>query len=187
MIFLLNGKTVQIISGEMHPARVPEIYWPPHSNDKGHGIAIPLPHIFFWNYHETKPGVFDFKTGNKNIASFIRICQQEGMWVLCAPPLCIAPMGFGGLPTYLLKTPDIKLRCMDSRYMAAVKNYVSHLAKEKHRCNGINGGPILMVQVENEYGSYGNDKEYIKVLQQLWKQNGIKVPFYTCGRRYIYA
>ena len=178
--FLLNGKPFQIISGEMHPARVPEIYWRHRIQMiKAMGCNTVAAYIF-WNYHETKPGVFDFKTGNKNIAEFIRICQQEGMWVLLRPgPYVCAEWDFGGLPTYLLKTPDIKLRCMDSRYMAAVKNYVSHLAKEIAPLQCINGGPILMVQVENEYGSYGNDKEYIKVLQQLWKQNGIKVPFYT--------
>ena len=178
--FLLNGKPFQIISGEIHPARVPEIYWRHRIQMiKAMGCNTVAAYIF-WNYHETKPGVFDFKTGNKNIAEFIRICQQEGMWVLLRPgPYVCAEWDFGGLPTYLLKTPDIKLRCMDSRYMAAVKNYVAHLAKELAPLQCVNGGPILMVQVENEYGSYGNDKEYIKTLQQLWKQNGIKVPFYT--------
>ncbi len=178
--FLLNGKPFQIISGEIHPARVPEIYWRHRIQMiKAMGCNTVAAYIF-WNYHETKPGVFDFKTGNKNIAEFIRICQQEGMWVLLRPgPYVCAEWDFGGLPTYLLKTPDIKLRCMDSRYMAAVKNYVVHLAKELAPLQCVNGGPILMVQVENEYGSYGNDKEYIKTLQQLWKQNGIKVPFYT--------
>ncbi len=178
--FLLNGKPFQIISGEMHPARVPEIYWRHRIQMiKAMGCNTVAAYIF-WNYHETKPGVFDFKTGNKNIAAFIRICKEEGMWVLLRPgPYVCAEWDFGGLPTYLLKTTDIKLRCMDSRYMAAVKNYVAHLAKEVAPLQCVNGGPILMVQVENEYGSYGNDKEYIKTLQQLWKQNGIRVPFYT--------
>lgn len=178
--FLLNGKPFQIISGEMHPARVPEIYWRQRIQMiKAMGCNTVAAYIF-WNYHETKPGLFDFKTGNKNIAEFIRICQQEGMWVLLRPgPYVCAEWDFGGLPTYLLKTPDIKLRCMDSRYITAVKRYVQHLAKELVPLQCVNGGPILMVQVENEYGSYGNDKEYIKTLQQLWKQNGIKVPFYT--------
>jgi len=134
----------------------------------------------FWNYQESKPGVFDFTSGNHNIAEFIRICKEEGMWVLLRPgPYVCAEWDFGGLPPYLLKIPDIKVRCMDARYMTALTGYVQRLAKEVAPLQCINGGPILMVQVENEYGSYGNDKQYLKKLQQLWVNNGIKVPFYT--------
>lgn len=134
----------------------------------------------FWNYHESKPGVFDFTTGNHNIAEFIKICKEEGMWVLLRPgPYVCAEWDFGGLPPYLLKIPDIKVRCMDPRYINALTGYVQHLAKEVAPLQCVNGGPILMVQVENEYGSYGNDKQYLKKLQQLWVANGIKVPFYT--------
>lgn len=134
----------------------------------------------FWNYQETKPGVFDFTTGNHNVAEFIRICREEGMWVLLRPgPYVCAEWDFGGLPTYLLKIPDIKVRCMDPRYIAAVSAYVKRLAKEVSPLQCVNGGPILMVQVENEYGSYGNDKAYLETLRSLWLRNGIKVPFYT--------
>jgi beta-galactosidase len=134
----------------------------------------------FWNYHETKEGRFDFTTGNHNIGEFIRICQQEGMWVLLRPgPYVCAEWDFGGLPPYLLKIPDIKVRCMDPRYMAAVTRYVNRLSKEIKPLQCTNGGPILMVQIENEYGSYGNDRDYLYALKNLWLKNGINVPFYT--------
>ncbi len=134
----------------------------------------------FWNYQESKPGVFDFTTGNHNVAEFIKICKEEGMWVLLRPgPYVCAEWDFGGLPPYLLKIPDIKVRCMDPRYINALTGYVQHLAKEVAPLQCVNGGPILLVQIENEYGSYGNDKQYLKKLQQLWVSNGIKVPFYT--------
>ena len=93
--FLLDGKPFQIISGEMHPARIPREYWRHRIQmAKAMGCNTIAAYIF-WNYHETKPGVFDFKTENRDIAEFVRICQQEGMWVIVSPgPLCMCRMGF---------------------------------------------------------------------------------------------
>ncbi len=178
--FLLDGKPVQIISGEMHPARIPGEYWRHRIQmAKAMGCNTIAAYIF-WNYHETKEGVFDFTTGNRNIAAFIRICQEEGMWVLFRPgPYVCAEWDFGGLPPYLLKIPDIKIRCMDTRYIHAVTRYINKLAKEVSSLQCTNGGPILMVQIENEYGSFGNDKNYLEALRKLWLSNGINVPFYT--------
>jgi beta-galactosidase len=178
--FLLDGKAFQIISGEMHPARIPKEYWRHRIQmAKAMGCNTIAAYIF-WNYHETTEGVFDFKTENRDIETFISICQQEGMWVLLRPgPYVCAEWDFGGLPTYLLKIPDIKIRCMDTRYMAAVKNYINHLSKEVKPLLCSHGGPILMVQIENEYGSFGNDKQYLEELRKTWLENGIDVPFYT--------
>ena len=178
--FLLDGKPLQIISGEMHPARIPREYWRQRIQmAKAMGCNTIAAYVF-WNYQESSPGVFDFTTGNKDIAAFIRICKEEGMWVLLRPgPYVCAEWDWGGLPFYLLKTPDIKVRCMDPRYMAAVRRYVARLAAELKGLQCDKGGPILMVQVENEYGSYANDQTYLKTLRQLWVDNGITVPFYT--------
>lgn len=178
--FLLDGKPYQIISGEIHPARVPREYWQHRIRMiKAMGCNTVAAYIF-WNYHETSEGVFDFNTGNRNIAEFVKLCQQEGMWVLFRPgPYVCAEWDFGGLPSYLLKIPDIKIRCLDSRYMAAVERYVQRLSTAVKELQVDKGGPILMWQVENEYGSYGNDKAYMETLATLWRQNGITVPFYT--------
>ena len=178
--FFLDGRPFQLISGEMHPARIPREYWQHRIQmAKAMGCNTIAAYIF-WNYHESTPGKFDFKTGNHDIASFIKLCQQEGLWVLLRPgPYVCAEWDLGGLPPYLLKIPDIKLRCMDPRYMAAVKTYVDRLAKEVAPLQCSKGGPILMVQVENEYGSYGNDKEYLETLRKFWIAGGINVPFYT--------
>ncbi len=178
--FLLDGKPHQIISGEMHPARIPKEYWR-HRIQMAKAMGCNTIAIYiFWNYLETQEGVWDFKSENRNIAEFIRICQEEKMWVLFRPgPYVCAEWDFGGLPTYLLKTPDIKIRCMDPRYMKAVEKYVARLAREVKSLQCNYGGPIIMVQVENEYGSYGNDKEYMEALRKLWIKNGIVVPFYT--------
>jgi beta-galactosidase len=178
--FVLDGKPFQIISGEMHPARIPQQYWR-HRIQMAKAMGCnTIAAYFFWNYHEIKEGVFDFKTGNKNISEFIRICQQEGMWVIVRPgPYVCAEWDWGGLPTYLLKIPDIKIRCMDSRYIAALTRYVQHISKELKPLLCSNGGPIILTQIENEYGSYANDKTYLNTLKKLWQHNGIPGPFYT--------
>lgn len=178
--FLLDGKPFQVISGEMHPARIPKAYWRHRIKmAKAMGCNTIAAYIF-WNYNETKEGVFDFTTENRNIAEFIRICQQERMWVIVRPgPYVCAEWDWGGLPTYLLKYPDIKIRCMDSRYMAAVGRYVGRVSKEIKPLLCTTGGPVILTQIENEYGSYGNDKTYLKTLKKLWQQNGINGPYYT--------
>jgi beta-galactosidase len=178
--FLLDGKPFQIISGEMHPARIPKQYWR-HRIQMAKAMGCNTIAVYiFWNYLETSSGVFDFTSENRNIAEFIRICKEEKMWVLLRPgPYVCAEWDFGGLPSYLLKIPDIKLRCMDRRYMSAVTRYVNRLSKEVVQLQCNNGGPILMVQIENEYGSYANDRKYLLTLKKLWRQNKIAVPFYT--------
>jgi beta-galactosidase len=178
--FLLDGKPFQIISGEMHPARIPVEYWL-HRIQMAKAMGCNTIAVYiFWNYHESAPGQFDFKSENRDIAEFIRLCQQEEMWVLLRPgPYVCAEWDFGGLPSYLLKIPDIKIRCMDPRYLFAAKGYIHRLAKEIKPLQCTKGGPIVMVQIENEYGSYGNDKQYLEELRKTWIEAGVDVPFYT--------
>lgn len=178
--FILDGKQFQMISGEIHPARIPKEYWRHRIQmAKAMGCNTIAAYIF-WNYHETSPGNFDFKSENRDIAQFLKICIEEGMWVLFRPgPYVCAEWDFGGIPPYLLKIPDIKVRCMDPRYMKPVENYLTKMAALIKPFLVSNGGPILMVQIENEYGSYGNDKNYLEALRKIWLKNGINVPFYT--------
>lgn len=178
--FLLDGKPYQIISGEMHPARIPAEYWRHRIQmAKAMGCNTIAAYVF-WNYHEISEGVYDFQTWNKDLAKFINIAKEEGMWVILRPgPYVCAEWDFGGIPTYLLKIPDIKVRCMDPRYMKAVENYLAKLAEVIKPLQVDNGGSILMLQIENEYGSYGNDREYLKTLADIWRKNGITIPFFT--------
>jgi beta-galactosidase GanA len=82
-----------------------------------------LEFYIFWNYHEKEEGIFDFETGNRNLAQFFRIVQEEEMWLLVRPgPYVCAEWELGGIPPYLLRIPDIKLRCMYPRYMAAAES-----------------------------------------------------------------
>lgn len=178
--FLLDGKPLQIISGEMHPSRIPASYWRNRIQmAKAMGcntIALYL----FWNHMESNPGHFDLRSDNRDFKRFCQICQEEGMWVLLRPgPYACGEWELGGIPPYLLRIPDIKLRCMDPRYQAAVARYIKVLSPVVKSLTVKEGGPVLMVQLENEYGSYGNDKDYMSWLKETWEANGVSGPFYT--------
>lgn len=178
--FLMNGKKFQIISGEMHPQRIPKTYWK-HRIQMAKAMGCNTIAVYiFWNDIEETKGQFDFTSKERNIAEFVKLCQQENMWVIMRPgPYVCGEWDFGGLPPYLLSIPDIKIRCTDSRYITEVKRYIDRVAKEIVPLQCTNGGPIVMLQIENEYGSYGNDKAYLESLKKLWLANGIKIPFYT--------
>jgi beta-galactosidase len=178
--FLLDGAPFQIISCEMHPARIPAEYWHHRIRmAKAMGCNTISAYIF-WNYHEPDEGRFDFTTGNRDLARFVRIAQQEDLWVLLRPgPYVCAEWDFGGIPPYLLKDPELRVRSMYPRYMQAAERYLSQLARVIAPLLVTRGGPILMVQIENEYGSYGNDRNYLLRLREVWKTQGIDVPFFT--------
>jgi beta-galactosidase len=178
--FLLDGNTFQIISGEMHPSRIPAAYWRNRIQmAKAMGCNTISVYIM-WNYHELQEGVYDFDTENRNLAEFFKLVAEEGLWLIVRPgPYVCAEWEFGGIPPYLLRIPDIKLRCMDPRYMAAAERYMAKLAAVIKPFLITNGGPVLMLQVENEYGSFGNDRNYISRLKDVWVENGIDVPFFT--------
>ena len=178
--FLLDEEPFQLISGEMHPARIPAEYWRHRIKmAKAMGCNTISAYIF-WNYHESEEGVYDFSTGNHNLSEFFNIVQEEGLWLILRPgPYVCAEWEFGGIPPYLLRIPDIKVRCMDQRYMAAAERYIAHLSEVIKPYLVTNGGPLLMLQVENEYGSFGNDRNYLQRLKEVWKSNGIDVPTFT--------
>ena len=178
--FLLDGAPFQIISGEMHPARIPAAYWENRIKmAKAMGCNTISAYIF-WNYHESEEGVYDFSSDNHNIGAFIKLVQDEGMWLILRPgPYVCAEWELGGIPPYLLRIPDIRFRCMDPRYMTAVERYITRLAEEMRPFQITKGGPLLMIQIENEYGSYGNDRNYMVRLKEVWAANGIDIPTFT--------
>jgi len=178
--FLMDGKPFQIISGELHPARIPASHWQ-HRIRMARAMGCNTISVYlFWNYHEQEEGIYDFTTGNRDLAQFFRLVQAEGMWLIIRPgPYVCAEWDLGGIPPWLLRIPDIKFRCMDPRYMQAVERYIGELAKVIRPFQITNGGPLLMIQIENEYGSYGNDRNYLFRLRELWQQNGMVVPTFT--------
>ncbi len=179
-IFLLNKKPFQIRAGEFHPQRVPAEYWE-------HRIkmckAMGLNTIAFytmWNDFEQPDGKFDFSTGNRNIAAFLELCQKHGMWVLFRPgPYVCGEWDFGGLPSYLLKDKNAKIRTLaDENFMKAQTRYLKAIAKVAKPFLIKNGGPILMTQLENEHGSWPRkDAQYLRWLKDFWEKQGFG-PFY---------
>jgi len=178
--FLLDKKPFQIISGEMHPARIPVEYWR-HRIQMAKAMGCnTISAYIFWNFHESQEGVYDFETENHNLAQFFQIVQEEEMFLIVRPgPYVCAEWELGGIPPYLLRIPDIKVRCMDPRYMAAAERYIGKLAEVIKPYMVTKGGPLLMVQIENEYGSYGNDRNYMARLKEVWTNNGVDVPTFT--------
>jgi beta-galactosidase len=177
--FMLDGTPFTIRSGEMHPIRIPREYWRHRIRmAKAMGLnAISL--YVMWNALESEPGVFDLTTGRRDFAHFIRICQDEGMWVYLRPgPYICGEWDFGGLPPYLLRHPHIRVRDKDDPdYMAAVRRYIATIAPVVQPLMAANGGPILMLQIENEYASFGHDLGYLEALRALWQQHDIDGPF----------
>ena len=179
-IFLLDGKPFQIRGGEMHPQRIPHEYW-------DHRIkmckAMGLNTIAFytmWNDFEQPDGSFDFSTGNRNIAEFLQLCKDNGMWVLFRPgPYICGEWDFGGLPAYLLKDKNARIRTVsDKNFMKAQERYLKEIAKVAKPFLAKNGGPILMTQLENEYGSWPRkEASYLKWLKDFWTKQGFE-PFY---------
>lgn len=178
--FLLDGKPFQIIAGEVHYARIPHEYWRHRIlMAKAMGLNTIATYIF-WNYHEPLPGEFDFSQGNHDLAAFVRIAQEEGMWVILRPgPYACAEWEFGGFPSWLLREPEGKVRERDARFMEACRRYLMRLGQEVASLQVTRGGPVLMVQVENEYGSYGDDKNYLMALRDIIREAGFDVPLFT--------
>jgi beta-galactosidase len=165
--FLLDGKSFQIISGEMHYARIPREYW--HDRLKmarAMGLNTISTYVF-WNLHEPKPGVYDF-SGQLDVAAFIRAAQEEGLYVILRPgPYVCAEWDLGGLPAWLLADPTIVLRSDDPKFTQQVARWLTRLGQELAPLQATRGGPILAVQVENEYGSFDSDHQYMKHIYDL--------------------
>ena len=178
--FALDGKRFQIISGEMHYPRIPRAYWRQELRlAKAMGLNT-ISTYTFWNLHEPKQGVFDF-SGQNDVAEFIREAQQEGLYVLLRPgPYICAEWEWGGYPSWLLRNKGIVVRSSDPVFMRAAGDYLKRLGQELAPLQIGNGGPIIGVQVENEYGSFGDDHRYMEaVKQQILDAGFTKALLYT--------
>jgi beta-galactosidase len=164
--FVLDGKPYQIISGEMHYPRIPREYWRDRFR-KARAMGLnTITTYAFWNVHEPHPGVYDF-TGQNDIGEFIREAQEEGLNVILRPgPYVCAEWELGGYPSWLLKDRDVVLRSLEPKYTAAVHRWLKTLAKEVSPLLLKNGGPIIAVQVENEFGAFGDDNTYLESVKQ---------------------
>jgi len=178
--FMLDGKPLQLISGEMHCTRIPRAYWRDRMKmAKAMGLNTIGTYVF-WNAEEPEEGKFDF-TGNNDIAEFVRIAKEEGLWVILRPsPYACAEWEFGGYPWWLLKDQTLKVRSKDPKFLKYYHDYIMQLGKQLSPLLVTNGGNILMVQIENEYGSYGDDKEYLEINRKIFNEGGFNGLLFTC-------
>ncbi len=179
--FMLDGAPFQIRSGEIHPQRVPRSHWRHRIRAaKAMGLNT-IAFYVFWNALEKEDGSWDF-SGRNDIGAFIDMCAEEGMWVLFRPgPFVCGEWDLGGLPTYLIKDDVTPLRYTgNAQFMEAQTRYLEKISELAIPRLCRNGGPILMVQLENEYGSYKTNHDemaYIEWLKDFWTRKGAG-PFY---------
>jgi beta-galactosidase len=193
--FVYNGKPFQIHSGEMHYPRVPKEYWRHRFRMlKAMGLNTVATYVF-WNYHNTAPGLWDFKAGNRNLAEYIRTAQEEGFFVILRPgPYVCAEWEFGGYPWWLQNNKDLIIRT-NQPFLDSCKVYINKLAEQVINLQVTRGGPIIMVQVENEFGSYISQRtdipleqhrKYYHSIMQLLKDAGFNVPMFTSDGSWLF-
>ena len=161
--------------------RIPRPYWE-HRIQMCKALGMNAVCIYiFWNIHEQQEGVFDF-SGNNDVAEFCRLAQKNGLYVIVRPgPYVCAEWEMGGLPWWLLKKKDIKLRERDPYFMERVKIFEEKVGEQLKPLTIQNGGPIIMIQVENEYGSYGEDKPYVSEIRDCLRSiYGKELSLFQC-------
>lgn len=177
--FLLDGKPFVIRSGEMHYPRVPRAAWRDRfKKAKAMGLNTITTYVF-WNLHEPMPGKFDF-TGNLDVAEFVREAGQEGLYVIVRPgPYICTEWDFGGIPSWFLKTQDLKVRTSDPRFLDAARKYMAAVGRQLASLLITHGGNIIMTQVENEYGSFGKDHDYVGAVKTMIQDAGFDDLLFT--------
>lgn len=174
--FLLDGKPFQIIAGSMHYPRIPRAYWRERFRlARAMGLNTITTYVF-WNVHEPRPGVFNF-SGQDDLAEFIREAQQEGLYVILRPgPYVCAEWELGGYPSWLLHDPHMVLRSTYPAYLKAEQAWFDHLGTVVKPLLLQNGGPIIAIQLENEYGSFGDDHQYMRDVRSALQHSGLTAP-----------
>lgn len=182
--FILDNKPIKIISGAMHYFRTVPEYWEDRLRKlKALGFNTVETYVA-WNMHEKEKGQFDFD-GILDIEKFIDIAESLGLYVIVRPsPYICAEWEFGGLPYWLLKDKGMRLRVSYAPFLDAVERYYRVLIPKLARHQIDVGGPIILMQIENEYGYYATDKSYLEFLHKLMRDLGITVPLFTSDGPY---
>ncbi len=177
--FLLDNKPIILRSGEMHYPRTPHQYWRDRlKKAKAMGLNTVCTYVF-WNIHEARKGEWNF-TGDADVAAFCRMAQEEGLRVIVRPgPYVCTEWDFGGYPGWLLADRTTKVRSNDPKFLAPAREYILKVGEQLRDLQITRGGPIIMVQVENEYGSFGDNLEFKKHHETWLREAGFDVPFFT--------
>ena len=177
--FVKDGEEIKIISGAVHYFRNMPDTWPDvFEKMKAMGLNC-VETYCAWNMHERRIGEFDF-SGNLDLRAFVKTAERHGLMVILRPgPYICAEWEFGGLPWWLQTLQDCEIRCANPVYMQRLESYLAKVFDEVRDLQSTEGGPIIMMQCENEYGSYGDDKEYLTALRDIYRKHGIDVPLFT--------
>lgn len=177
--FYMDSKPFDIYSGAMHYFRTVPEYWEDRLTKlKAAGFNTVETYVC-WNLHEKKPGEFDF-SGILDIEKYLEIAQKVGLYAIVRPgPYICAEWDFGGLPAWLLKDKNMQIRCMYPDYLKCVERFYKELLPRLVPHLESHGGNIIAMQVENEYGSYGNDKDYLRYVEKLTRDCGIDCLLFT--------
>lgn len=177
--FYMDSKPFDIYSGAMHYFRTVPEYWEDRLTKlKAAGFNTVETYVC-WNLHEKKPGEFDF-SGILDIEKYLEIAQKVGLYAIVRPgPYICAEWDFGGLPAWLLKDKNMQIRCMYPDYLKCVERFYKELLARLVPHLESHGGNIIAMQVENEYGSYGNDKDYLRYVEKLTRDCGVDCLLFT--------
>lgn len=177
--FCKDGKPIKLISGAVHYFRnLPETW--PDIFEKLRAMGCNCVETYCaWNMHEPKPGTFDF-TGRLDIVRFIKEAEKAGLMVIVRPgPYICAEWEFGGLPWWIQREDGLEIRCRNEVYIRYFDRYLDELLGRVRPLLCTNGGPVILLQCENEYGYYGDDREYLSYLRDGYRRRGIDVPLFT--------
>ena len=176
---IVNGQPIRLISGAMHYFRVHQDLWRDRF-EKAKAMGLNAIETYMpWNLHEPQKGQFDFN-GILDFERYIRLAGEIGLMVLVRPgPYICAEWDFGGFPAWLITVPDLKLRCFNKPYLQQVEDYYNEILPRLKKLQWNEGGPVIAIQLENEYGSFGQDKQYLQFIKDLYDKHGMKVIQFT--------
>lgn len=194
--FVLDGQPIQLYSGEMHYARIPAPYWRHRLKMlRAMGLNAVATYVF-WNHHELSPGVWDWTTGNRDLRTFIKTAGEEGLMVILRPgPYACGEWEFGGYPWWLQKAEGMEIRTYNRPFLDSCRVYINQLADQVRNLQVTHGGPIIMVQAENEFGSYVSQrsdiplethKRYSAAIRQTLLDAGFDVPMFTSDGSWLF-
>ena len=177
--FYIEGKPFRLFSGAMHYFRVLPSYWRDRFAKLRAAGFNAVETVMCWNMHEPEEGRFCFE-GNYDIVEYCKTAWEFGLYVIIRPgPYICAEWDFGGLPAWLLKDKNLRIRCNDKTFAEKSENYLREAMKRLAPLQITRGGNLIALQIENEYGSYGNDKEYLNFIKDTLSKYGAEVPFFT--------